>query len=149
MKPVRTWVLVADGARARVLVNEGPGKGLRPVAGHVFEGEHGATHDLVTDRQGRSFSSVGHGRSAIEARSDPHRDLKVKFALSLVAMLSEGLSAGSYDRLVLVATPVTLGDLRAHLTDQVRARVAGEVALDLTKVPNEDIGPHLKDVLVV
>jgi hypothetical protein len=25
MKPTRTWVLIADGARARILQNDGPG----------------------------------------------------------------------------------------------------------------------------
>ena len=44
--------------------------------GLEFQGDHFATHDLVPDREGRSFSSRGYGRSAIDARSDPHGDLK-------------------------------------------------------------------------
>jgi len=71
MKPTRTWVLIADGARARVLVNDGPGRGLAEVDGLEFSADHSATHDLVSDREGRSYSSHGQGRSAIDSRSDP------------------------------------------------------------------------------
>ena len=149
MKPTRTWVLIADGARARILENYGPGHGLRAVDGLTFSTDHAATHDLVTDRQGRSFSSHGPGRSAIEPHSDPHRDLKAKFAHHLAVILAQGLEQRAYDRLVIVATPVTLGDLRAALSDPVRAKVVGEVAQDLTKLPNNEVGTRLRDVLMV
>jgi len=149
MKPTRTWVLIADGARARVLENDGPGRGLTSVEEHVFASDHSATHDLVSDREGRSFSSHGHGRSAYEAHTDPHRELKCKFAQLLAKVLARGLEHGSYDRLIMVASPVTLGDLRAAISTPVRAKVAGEVAQDLTKLPNAEVAEHLKHVLDV
>jgi protein required for attachment to host cells len=148
MKPTRTWVLIADGARARVLENDGPGRGLTAVEGLIFSSDHSATHDLVLDRQGRSFSSQGHGRSAIEPHSDPHRDLKTKFAHHLADVLSRGLEQGSYDRLVIVATPVTLGDLRAAMTDPVRSKIIGELAQDLTKLPTAEVASHLDHILI-
>ena len=149
MKPTRTWVLIADGARARILENDGPGHGLHEVAGHEFSSDHAATHDLVTDRQGRSHSSVGPGRSAIEPHSDPHRQLKAKFAHLLADALARGLEQNAYDRLILVATPVTLGDLRSAISSHVKAKVVGEIAQDLTKMPNADVGEHLKTVVRV
>ena len=149
MKPTKTWILIADGARARMLGHDGPGHGLYEIEGMEFNGDHSATHDIVTDRQGRSFSSHGHGRSAYEAHSDPHRQLKVKFADELADTLAKKLADKSYDRLIMVASPVTLGDLRAALSDHVRAVVVGEIAQDLTKLPNDKIAAHLKDVLMV
>jgi protein required for attachment to host cells len=146
MKPTRTWVLIADGARARILQNDGPGKGLHEVEGCVFHSDHAATHEIMSDREGRSHSSVGPGRSAIEAHSDPHRELKKKFAHQLAAVLASKLREKAYDRLVIVAAPSALGDLRAALSDQVRAKVTGEVAKDLTKTPDGEVAGHLKDV---
>jgi protein required for attachment to host cells len=148
MKPTKTWVLIADGARARVLQNDGPGHGLHAIEGHVFQGDHSATHDLMSDREGRSFSSHGAGRSAIESHSDPHRELKKQFAQQLADMLTRGLEQHAYDRLVIVAPPVALGDLRAAISNHVRAKVVGEVAQDLTKTPNGEVAGHLKGVLV-
>jgi protein required for attachment to host cells len=72
-------------------------------------GSAGATHDVVDDREGRTHSSVGHGRLAIEAPSDPHREVKAKFAERLAGVLARGLADYCYDHLILAAAPVTLG----------------------------------------
>jgi len=148
VKPIKTWILIADGARARVLQNDGPGHGLHAVEGLIFHGDHSATHDLVSDREGRSYSSHGAGRSAIDSHSDPHRELKKKFAHRLADMLARGLEQHTYDRLIIVAPPGALGDLRAAISGHVRAKVVGEVAHDLTKTPNGEVADHLKGLLV-
>jgi protein required for attachment to host cells len=148
MKPIRTWVLIADGARARILENDGPGHGLKAVEGMVFSGDHAATHDLVSDREGRSQSSHGSGRSAIEARSDPHRELKAKFAQHLADILDREADAKSFHRLIIVAPPATLGDLRSLISEKVRSKITGEAAQDLTKLPNSEVGTHIKDILL-
>ena len=49
---------------------------------------------------------------------------------------------------MIVAAPSALGDLRAALSDQVRAKVTGELAKDLTKTPDGDVAEHLRDVLI-
>lgn len=149
MKPTRTWVLIADGARARVLENSGPGKGLTAIDRLVFKGDHAATRDIVDDREGRTYASHGPGRSAIDAHTDPHRELKRTFAHYLADVLGRELDARAYDRLVIVAAPVTLGDLRKVLTEKVAAKVTGWVHKDLTKTPNSEVASHLGDVLVV
>lgn len=147
MKPLRTWILIADGALARILENSGPEHSLIAVDGMEFSADHSATHDLVSDRQGRSFSSHGYGRSAIEAHSDPHRELKTHFAHHLANVLAHELQQGRYQRLILVAAPVTLGDLRTAISSHVHATVIGEIAHDLTKIPNHEIPEHLKHLL--
>lgn len=149
MKPVRTWILIADGAKARVLESTGPGHGLRSVDGMVFETDHPPTHEIVDDREGRSFSSVGPGRSAMEPPTDPRRLLKRDFARGLAQALHEALGADRYDRLVIVAAPAALGDLRAAVSDQVRAKVVGELAQDLTKTPDHEVASHLTTVLAL
>ena len=148
MKPIKTWVLIADSARARILENDGPGKGLKALDRLVFEGDHAATHDIVDDREGRTYSSHGPGRSAIDAHSDPHRELKRTFAHHLADVLADELDRNAFDSLVIVATPVTLGDLRKLLPAKVAAKVTGEIHKDLTKTPNIEIASHLTGVLV-
>jgi protein required for attachment to host cells len=158
MKALKTWALIADGGRARILENNGPmhghigngdGSSVREwmaVEGLIFHGDHSSTHDLMTDRQGRSFSSAGAGRSALEARTDPHRDQKTRFANHLATMLAEQLQSGAYHRLIIAAAPVTLGDLRGAISDKVRATIIAEFAHDLTKVPNSEIAVHLRPI---
>lgn len=146
MKQLRTWILIADGARARVLEPKGSDHQMIEVEGLDFSSDHAATHDLVTDRQGRSYSSQGPGRSAIEAHSDPHRELKTTFANHLAEILAREQAAGHFHRLILIAAPATLGDLRHALSDAVRNTVVGELASDLTKTPNSQIAGHLKEL---
>ncbi len=148
MKPVTTWILVADAARARVLASTGPGSALSQVPGLHVEADHQKTSDIVSDKSGRTFQSVGSGRSAYQPHSDPHRELKKSFAHHLAAMLVEKATAGAFDRVVLVAPPSFLGDLRASMSEPMLSRVHAEVAKDLTKTPNDEIRGHLGDVLV-
>ncbi len=67
----------------------------------------------------------------------------------LAGVLAAKHSEKSYDRLVVVAPPATMGDLRAVFPAELRTKVIGEVTEDLTHVPNDKIGPYLDGVLVV
>ncbi|UXN75483.1 host attachment protein [Devosia sp. A8/3-2] len=43
--------------------------------------------EIVTDKPGRSHSSVGHGRSAIQPKTDPVEHRETVFVKSLAHML--------------------------------------------------------------
>ena len=148
MKAARTWILIADGARARILFNAGPGKGLDALPGGVVHGDHASTHVIVSDRTGRTVSSTRPARAAIEAHSDPHRELKRNVAHRLADARAEGVDNRAYDRLIIVAAPsaLALGALRPALCPDVRAKVTAEVAKDLTKTPDAAVARHLKEV---
>ncbi len=149
MKPTTTWILIADGARARIFANLGPGKGIETVDGGEFGADHRPDRDIVSDKPGRSFESVGDTRHAYEPRHDPHRELKRAFSEELAAMLDEKLAAKAYDRVILVAPPAMLGDLRAALSAHVKGAVYAELDKDLTKTPVAELPQHLGAVLAV
>jgi protein required for attachment to host cells len=147
MKPIRTWVVIADAARAKIYVNEGPGRGLALVPDSEVEAELPASHDIGSDRPGVGFSSADGRRHGIEPKSDPHRILKARFANSLAEDLDRRLAEGSFDRLVLVAPPAFLGDLRQALSDRLRQVIEAEIAKDLTKMPEAELHEHLADTI--
>jgi protein required for attachment to host cells len=149
MKPSITWILIADGARARIFANLGPGKGIAPVEGGVFKSDHAPNRDLASDRPGRTFESADVTRHAIDPAQDPHRELKRAFAVRLAEYIEERLVENAFSRLVLVAPPVTLGDLRAVLSKPVRERVSAELDNDLTNTPVEELPKHLATVMAV
>jgi protein required for attachment to host cells len=148
MKPTTTWILIADGARGRLFANRGPGKGLE-LLDENLDADHRATHDIVDDRLGRTYESAGESRHAISPRHDPHRELKRDFAVRLAKMLDQRWMEHAYDRLVLVAPPSALGDLREALSDHVRGLVRAELDKDLTKTPVAELPGHLAAVLAV
>ena len=147
MKSERTWVVIADGAHAKVLQFTPEKPRLEPVKDIAFTIDLPATHDLVSDRPGRVFESHGYASHAKAPRSDPHRELKRSLAHKIADALQTSLADQRYEKLVLVAPPVTLGDLREALAKGVRACVTAELAQDLVKIPASQLQDHLADVL--
>jgi protein required for attachment to host cells len=145
-----TWILVADGARARVLVNRGIGKGLEPTVDGEMEHDLPPTRELGTDRPGRTQQrGTGGRRHAIEPHVDWHRFEKEKFSREMAALLDAAAERGDFDRLVLIAPPRTLGDLRAALGAKARGKVHAEVDKDLTHVTLHDLPGYLADVVAL
>lgn len=149
MKKVITWVLVADGTRARIFCNQGPGRGIEREIVKAFEGTNAPNRDIVSDRPGRTFESANPGRHAMEPPSDPRAQEQVNFLHGVVTYLDKASQKKSFERLVLVAPPTSLGTLRAQLSGPLAAKVTGEINKDLTKVPVHDLAGHLGSVLVV
>ena len=149
MKSARTWILIADGGHARVLETVGHGNPLKQVPHLALETELPPNRELGTDRLSRSHESVGPTRHAIAPRNDAHRELKRSFAEEIVAALEAQCSAGNFDKLILVAPPATLGDLRQAMGKTLSERVVGEVPKDLVRTPNHEIRAHLADIVVI
>ena len=149
MKPTRTWILICDAARARTFLNLGPNTGLELIGGMTMETEHHRAREIGADKPGRSFESVGMARHAISPRSDPERLEEQRFAASLVSRLDKEAEHASFDKLVLVAPPTMLGDLRAALTPRLAQRVVATLDKDLTKFPVVKLAGHLSEVLPV
>ncbi len=143
MKRKTTWVLVADGARGRILAREGAAAGLRVRPEGEFKHEVHRTRELGTDRPGRVQESANAAHHAIAPHVDLSRQEKRQFARTLAEFLEKGAQRHAFDRLVLVAPPRALGDLRAALGRHARERLAGELANDLTELSPSDIEARL------
>lgn len=150
MKKTVTYVLVADGARARLYANHGVGKGLQPVSGVTHKADlHHHDREILADKPGRAFSSVGKGRSAMEPQTEWHRYEKHKFAREMAKVLDAAAANKAFDRLILIAPPATLGDLRMELSDTTRKMVTAELPKDLTRHAEQELPQHLGAVLAV
>ena len=150
-KRIITWVLVADGGHARVLVNDGPGRGLKPALDREFAASHPRVRDIVSDRQGRRANRLaggGGGRHAMDPKTGPQRVLEQNFARELARFLEKQAVNKRYQRLVLVAPPRTLGDLRAELPGHARAAVTAEVVKDLVRLDDAAVARHLSEVVL-
>ena len=141
----QTWILIADAASARVLEAKGPGRKLVPVTD--FPVTRASPPRATNERPTRVHEALGHVRHAVEPKSTPRRAARHRFAAALAAALADTVER--YDRLVIVAPPATLGDLRSALVPSVTRKVIAEVAKDLVKTPDEAIRSHLEAVAAV
>lgn len=145
MKPIVTWILIADAGSAKVVENRGPGKGLSQLEGMVFQAPAGNAH---ADQEGRSFDSGSPARNKLEAHHGMDQSLR-DFITSLVDILENGHNNNQYDRLVICAAPNMLGELRKGLPASLKSKVIAEIPKDLTNTHTEDLPRHFEDVLIV
>ncbi|WP_417627710.1 host attachment protein [Pararhodobacter aggregans] len=141
-----TWVLVADGQKALFLRNDMDAQDPHLVVIRIEEQDNPADRDQATDRPGRMYDGGPGQRSAL-AETDFHQLAKERFADDLAEILYKQAHRGTFDRLVIVAPPSVLGDLRGKLHKEVASRVVAEVDKTLTNHPLDKIEAMLKDEL--
>ena len=82
-----TWLLVADASRAKVFESSSARKAVHALDDMTLAEDLPKSRELLTDRPGRTFDSVGGGRHAKENPSDPLRQRKREFAKKVIAEL--------------------------------------------------------------
>jgi len=132
------WVLVADGEKALFLRNEGDREYPNLQVVREMTEENPPTHEQGTDRPGRLSDGPSVHRSAV-ADTDWHKIAKERFADEIAARLYRMAHRGDFDRIVLVAPPVVLGELRKKLHKEVGEKIAAEVPKELTGHTTWDI----------
>ncbi|MGB7184513.1 MAG: host attachment protein [Burkholderiaceae bacterium] len=145
MHATRTWILIADGAHARFF--EHREQTLREIEHLNLEGDRRLTREIATDRPGRAFDSIGKGRHAIPGKTDPHRENEHQFARKIAEVLHTHLD--QFERVILVAAPSALGDLRKCLSMSIQSRVIAELNQDLTGLPLKKIQHHLSEKTIL
>ena len=145
MKPVKTWILIANAENARIVENDGPGKGLYQPAGLA---QHAPDPISFSDQPGRSFQSSGNLRSKI----DPHQRSEADsrgFAAELVGDLVSSHGKGRFDRLIVCAAPAMLSQVKNLMPDNLQSHVLAEVPKDLTHIPTDKLASHFENYLAI
>jgi protein required for attachment to host cells len=100
------------------------------------------THELGTDQPGRTFSSVGQGRSAYE-QTDWHGQEEQRFLAELARRLDAAVAKGETKAIILIAPPRALGVLRQAYTNGLRAAIKAEIDKDYVRMPVHEIEKKL------
>ncbi|WP_090330000.1 baeRF12 domain-containing protein [Nitratireductor aquibiodomus] len=132
------WVVVADGEKALFLRNEGDATYPNLQVVRTIHEENPPSREQGTDRPGRLNDGHGAHRSAVD-ETDWHRIEKERFAVDVAERLYKLAHKGKFSKLVLVAPPLVLGELRKEMHKEVEDRVIGEVAKTLTNHTVGDI----------
>lgn len=140
MKRPEIWAVVMDANTARIVIDVTRPADPAPDPDEiVMETAHLRAQDIMADKPGRSFASVGSARSSIEYRSDPVREAEHRFATEVVEALVVKHRAGLFDKLVVVAGPEMLGILRDTLPRELRDCVTAEIPKLLTGISKHDL----------
>jgi protein required for attachment to host cells len=136
-------IMVVDGARMSLFRNRGKDF-VADLEVIETDAHHAARSSaLGTDKPGRSFSSLGHGRSA-HASTDFHQVEEDDFAVAAAEKLNTLAQQSSLD-FIIVAAPHVLGVMRKRFSAALRKCVRAEIAKDYAGRPAEDVADLLRN----
>lgn len=132
------WIVIADGEKALFLRNEGDEKFPNLEVFRELEHENPPNREQAANRPGRFNDASGNHKSSV-ADTDWHRLEKERFAKDISERLYKHAHAGRFSNLILVASPMILGEIRKELHVEVKSRLVAEVDKDLTNHPVDKI----------
>ena len=126
-----THVVVADGKKAFILFNEGTAEHPSLTVETHLDHPDRPARDLGSARPGRVYARVGSRRAATE-ETDGHQKAEDEFIRAVMARLVDLAHREKLKRLVLVAPPRAMAELRHALPASFATLVRGEITKDLT-----------------
>jgi protein required for attachment to host cells len=143
-----TWILVAHRGGARLFENAGPGKGMQLIEDIPHPEGRLKSGEINADKPGRAFDSFSR-RHGMSQENDASDHVSRTFAKRLCDKLGKARAGNQFGRLVLVAEPRLLGELRGALDKHTAALVSATLDKDLLGVENRDLPRHLDGVVLL
>jgi protein required for attachment to host cells len=132
-----TRVLVADGAHALVLRNDGDGAFPNLRLERSYGQDNPATREQGSDKPGRTNDSLGR-RSAME-NTDWHKVAEDRFVQGIADDMAKDLQAGAFSKFILAAPAIALGEFRKASSSALTEATIMEIDKDLTNHPIDKI----------
>lgn len=136
--PNGTFVVVADGRKMLFFRNEGDAAYPQLELERKRKQDNPPNREQKSDEAGRSFSSGSSQRSKME-ETDFHQLEEDRFAAETADLLYKRAHNNDFEKLLIIAPPRTLGELRKKYHKSVEDRIIGEIDKDLTGHPIGDI----------
>ena len=148
MKQPETWFVIADGQRARIVRRlRTPRVRVEDVFPYQWINSELLSIDIDNEGLGRGSAPADSATfHTIQPGPDPRRQLKQEFAVELADFLNRSAQARHFNRLVLIAAPKTLGDIRAALSELARSTIVAEIDKDLTHAPDDDLATRFAEL---
>lgn len=142
MRSKRVWIILMDGAKARILEKSGKKISSTPLYDVVQDHCPSRLHEA--DRPGRVFERKGEVRHAYESRVHWHSQQKEVLAQHICDLLKEKDQEGNFEELQLIAPPKTMGSLRLHLSPSLKEKTTKELTKDLMNLPLAELIAYLE-----
>lgn len=136
-----TWFVVADSVRARVFALDKRGQRLTQV--QELNHPQSRWHEGETDMPVGTLEKQSPGRYDLSESVSPKEHGAWKLCKAVADMIETARVQGRLKRLILVAAPQLMGELRKTLSDQAKLLVAKELDKNLASMEESDILAHL------
>jgi len=144
---MKTWVMVASAARARVFNVLGRHEPWEEVMDLVNSEDRLLRQEFTSDKPGRVVDSARGQRHTFEPAVDPKEQAAKLFAKQLVEKLEAGFHDKQFESLTIVAPSHFLGLLREHMNGALARAVKDELTKDLTREDAASLQAHVAGLL--
>ena len=136
--------VVADSSRARIFTSDSTHSPLNEI--ETIAHPEGRMHEqeMVSDMPGKG----GGGAHAYQEKVEPKKHEMIEFAKRIADYLDGARKENKLDRLLIVAAPAFLGELRTHLSAETSKKIALELDKNLAHHDEKDIRQHLSEFFI-
>lgn len=143
MKP--TWILVANSSQARMFAAESS-TDLEEIQDFFHKESCMHEHEITSDQSGEIVGKAG--RHAYQSHISPKQQEVINFAKKIARHIDQSHKENKFRKLMLVADPSFLGELRKQLSDEVSETISFELDKNLAAQNVDDIRQHLPKYLL-
>jgi protein required for attachment to host cells len=137
-KEKRQWILVADGANARIFEKDSPSSSMYQVMDLTCD--HELTHEHGRDAPGSSFGTATAMQHMYEKKTDWHDHQKEIFSKKLAELFIRQHTEKNFSKIYLVCPPVIMGYIRKDLEDYLGKLPNGSIS-EIKEI-NKDLIHH-------
>jgi len=130
------YILIADSSRAKIFRTHIPLESLEMVYEEVNVQGRKKASDLYSDKAGTQQSGSGGFHSFAGERQSFE---EMKFSRKLCHLLQKEYLAGEFSKLMLIAAPHFLGELRKHLEYECKEALLMTIDKDLVNLSENEI----------
>ncbi|MCW8924306.1 MAG: host attachment protein [Gammaproteobacteria bacterium] len=141
-----SMIVVADSTRARFFTAASANSDLIEVETLTNTEARLHDRDITSDLPGKSTGN-GSGGHAYQGKTDPKKYEVSRFAKRIADHLDATRNSNKLPRVLLVADPAFLGELRNHLSSATSEKVVFELDKNLAQQSPEVIRKHLPEFL--
>ncbi|MEO6563917.1 MAG: host attachment protein [Nitrosospira sp.] len=138
----KTWILVANRSGAKLFERTGS-EDVKLKENIVHPDGRLKAHDIDTDAPTRTVDTGGHGQHGTGSPVSPTEHIAEQFAKKLGELLDKGRTDHAYTKLVLIAEPGFLGELRNGLDQNTAALVSKTIGKNLPDISEHDLPDYL------
>ncbi len=140
----RTWVLVANSARARCFEAGADRVGLELLSSFECPAARAKGSAVLSERKGHEDLGQGHGSASMGQHSSPRDLVREGFARDLARFLNSGVAAQRCQALVILASLPFLGRIKAHLSPGAGKALSSAIARDMTGLDPGSVAQRIR-----
>ncbi|MDF1643870.1 MAG: host attachment protein [Pseudomonadales bacterium] len=142
-----TWIVVASSSQARFFTADTATGPITEFYDLVHSESRLHARDITSDLPGKGFDRQGEGRHGLDSQTPIKKRESIQFAREVSEYLNQARRASQFGRLIIVAAPAFLGELRSTMHNDTASAVIHWLEKNIAKESPEKIRSSLPDRL--